>query len=891
VPRRAVLSEGQRAALIALPTEESFLVRHWTLSEDDLAIIVSRRRPHNRLGFAVQLCALRYPGRLLRPGELVPTASLAFVAEQIEVSPEALAEYATRGPTRYEQLDTLRNVFGFSTLTHPTRDALQEWLLPVALTTTGGAELARMLLDEFRRRGIIVPGISQVERMVARSLLDAERHVSDLLTATLSAEQKRLLDALLVPRDGTTLSGLSWLRQPARAPGRRSFAFILERLAVLRAIDLDPAMQDRVHPERLRRLHQEGYRLTAQHLQTLQPARRRAILVAIVLEVSVTLTDDAVLMFDKLIGRMFRREQNSEETALKRDRRTINGKIRLLARLGDALLAARNTGDDMAATVEATIGWDSLAREVDEARKLVRSDTIDPVAMAAAHHPVLRHVGPAFVASFTFGAVPACRSLASAVDLMRTVQSGRSRKLPADAPTGFVRRGWRHAVRKGEVDRRTWEFLVLVELRDRLRAGDMWIEGSRRYRAVEQQLIPAPVFAAMREAGPLPIPAQTSAETWLAERRTHLGTRLAQVREKARTDALDDVVLTAGKLRISPLKAITPEIAETALAPLYAHLPSIRITDLLAEVDRWTGFSDCFTHLRSGKVADDPRAILTAVLADATNLGHTRMAEACTLVTRRQLGWLSSWHLREDTYGHALARLVDRCAPHPARHALERVLRIRSVIQFGRSELSTRTSRAGDRSSQSAQGLRARRLLLHPCLGPLCPVPFEGHIGFRRRGRASAGRSAPSRSGPAHRGASRRRGRRLRSRLRAVPSAGLSVRAPCRAQRIPNIGARRLHLFDGMVPGPDIEPLVAARIDERLIAAHWDDVLRLATSIRTGTVSASIMLERLGSYPRANGLALALREIGRVERCTPHAPCSLSTGSRNRSSAAVPRAN
>jgi TnpA family transposase len=85
------------------------------------------------------------------------------------------------------------------------------------------------------------------------------------------------------------------------------------------------------------------------------------------------------------------------------------------------------------------------------------------------------------------------------------------------------------------------------------------------------------------------------------------------------------------------------------------------------------------------------------------------------------------------------------------------------------------------------------------------------------------------------------------------------------APRIPNIAARRLHLFDGIEPGIDIALLVADRIDEGLIAAHWD-VLRLGTSIHTGVVSASIMLERLDSYPRANGLALASREIGRVER-------------------------
>ena len=57
--------------------------------------------------------------------------------------------------------------------------------------------------------------------------------------------------------------------------------------------------------------------------------------------------------------------------------------------------------------------------------------------------------------------------------------------------------------------------------------------------------------------------------------------------------------------------------------------------------------------------------MLTAVLADATNLGLTRMAEACSLATRRQLTWIAGWHLREETYGRALG-LVDLCPPPPA---------------------------------------------------------------------------------------------------------------------------------------------------------------------------------------------------------------------------------
>jgi TnpA family transposase len=664
MPRRAVLSDEQRMALLALPDDETTLVQHWTLSEDDLAIIVRRRRPHNRLGFAIQLCALRYPGRLLRPGELIPDTPLAFVAEQLQIAPEVLADYATRGPTRYEQLDALREGFGFTQFSRPLRAALQEWLLPIALTTTSGAGLARSLLGECRRRRIIVPGISSVERMVAQALLDAERHVAEHLTRGLETGQRRLLDALLLPHAGTNLSGLGWVRQPPGKPGRKTFAVIIRRLALLRDIGIDPDIAAGIHPERLRRLCQEGARLTAQHVRTLQATRRRATLAATVLETIVTLTDDAVLMFDRLLGQMFRREQNGADTALKRDRRTINGKIRLLARLGDALLTAKVSGGDIGAAVEAVVGWDDLGREVDEARKLIRPDAVDPVTIAATNYPVLRQVGPLFIASFTFGAVPACHTLARAVAIMRDLHLGRLKKLPPDTPVAFIRQAWRRAIGPGIPDRRVYEFCVLVELRDRLRAGDMWVEGSRRYRAVEQQLIPSPVFATMRAAGPLPIPAPDTASAWLDERRTRLARRLAEVERKAETDALEDVQLSLGKLRISPLKAVTPDEADSALAPLYAHLPAIRITDLLAEVDRWTGFSQCFTHLQSGRVADEPRAILTAVLADATNLGHKRMAEACDLVTQRQLSWLASWHLREETYGRALARLVD--AQHTA---------------------------------------------------------------------------------------------------------------------------------------------------------------------------------------------------------------------------------
>jgi TnpA family transposase len=70
------------------------------------------------------------------------------------------------------------------------------------------------------------------------------------------------------------------------------------------------------------------------------------------------------------------------------------------------------------------------------------------------------------------------------------------------------------------------------------------------------------------------------------------------------------------------------------------------------------------------------------------------------------------------------------------------------------------------------------------------------------------------------------------------------------APRIPNFNDRRLYSFDPAAQAGTLAPFIGGRIDEGLILAYWDEILRLATSIRTGHVSASLMLKRLGSYPR-----------------------------------------
>src|SRR4051794_41888895 len=99
---RTILTDRQRAALFSLPADEAAHLRFYVLGEHDLGLIGRRRRPWNRLGFALQLCAFRYPGRLIQPGEAGPGTVLAFLGAQLGFTAEELAGDGPPRETRHE---------------------------------------------------------------------------------------------------------------------------------------------------------------------------------------------------------------------------------------------------------------------------------------------------------------------------------------------------------------------------------------------------------------------------------------------------------------------------------------------------------------------------------------------------------------------------------------------------------------------------------------------------------------------------------------------------------------------------------------------------------------------------------------------------------------------
>jgi len=299
MPRRSILSVAERDSLLALPDAEDELIRHYTFSEPDLSLIRQRRGDANRLGVAVQLCLLRYPGQGLLPDTAVPTSLLHWIGRRLRLDPTCWPQYAEREETRREHLLELRAYLGMKpfSLAH-YRQAVHA-TIELALQTDKGVVLASAILDSLRHRHIILPTLDVIERLCAEAITRANRRIYDALAEPLSEAHRRYLDDLLKRRDNSKTTRLAWLRQSPAKPNSRHMLEYIERLKAWQVLDLPFGIERLVHQNRLLKIAREGGQMTPADLAKFEPQRRYATLVALAIEGMATVTDEIIDLHDR----------------------------------------------------------------------------------------------------------------------------------------------------------------------------------------------------------------------------------------------------------------------------------------------------------------------------------------------------------------------------------------------------------------------------------------------------------------------------------------------------------------------------------------------------------------------------------------------------------------
>jgi TnpA family transposase len=853
------LTDTERERLRRFPSEVTpqDLGAYFTLSDRDRAQVQRQRGGPNRLGFALQLCTLRYLGFVPDPLRSAPPSVIAHLARQLGTDPESLAAYGDRPHTRTDHFQEVLAYLSF----HKARAAelrdLRAWLVARALEHDRPALLLQLACEKLRTDKVVRPGPTSLERLVVAAQQEARRETFRLVEPLLTGPGKARLDGLLVPdpaREGTTLA---WLRRAATSNSPKAILGCIEKIDFLRQAGVDRWSLDGLNPNRLKRLAQVARRSSGQALQRMPEERRYPTLVAFLHQSLADVTDEAIDLFDRCLAEAYARAGHDLEAFHHAAADTVHETARLFGELARVVLDPAVRDAQLRGAIYRKIPQEALRKAAEESARVVRPADDNGFDFLRKRYGHLRRFVPSFLATFLFRSNADPDPLLEAVDLLRRLRDRRGRTLPRTSPVGFVPAKWHRFVidDQGRIDRAYYELCTLSELRAALRAGDVWLGPSRRYADPETYLIPKDHWPALRGDVCRQLQAPEHGGSRLKQREDELKELLDRVDPLLGRDA--GVRVEGGDLIVTPLEAEErPESVVALEQRIDERLPHVELSELLVEVDRWTGFSGCFEHAGGAEPRSPElrRHLYASILAQGCNLGLTRMAQI-TDQSYDRLTWCTTWYIREETLRAAVTAVVNFQHRQPlSRHWGSGTLsssdgqrfpvsgKVRNATAlpryFGYGKGLTFYTWTSDQFSQ--YGTKVIPATVRDATYVLNEIlDNETELSILEHTTDTAGYTE-------------------------VVFALFDLLGLQFSPRIRDLGDQRLYRLERDRAYPNLGSRLKGCVRRDLIERRWDDLLRVAGSLKRGWVTASLLIGKLQSYRRKNALTRALQEYGRL---------------------------
>lgn len=845
------------------------LIRQAQISQEDLTEINQCRQPYTRLGFAYQLAFVRLSNRfpIQQPFE-VNEELITFVSLQLKIPAELIHVYTQRQPTISEHREQLLTYLRLQRLGEPELADLKQFLFDEACRLEQTSALLAKAVAFLQEHHILQPAEDTLRRLISQQREQAKQHIYQRISEALSPDCQKNLDSLVAVEE-SRLSPLQALKEVPKRAAPQAMLRLLEKLEQIEATGILAVDLAWLNNNYQRSLTRYVTWCSANRLRDLQATHRYAVLSCFLWQTYRDTIDYAVDMHDKLMTSIYAQAEKEIDEYTRQQRRSLRQSLYTLQQVSQVILDESVNDQDLRTALFTKVTRAELAVQLVTIEEWLTGKHSHIFHLVVKRFAYLRQFAPALLKQIQFHSEnEESASLLEAIQLLQQLNEEHKRKLPEDAPLDFMPKTIQAiVVADGEVSKAAWECALLNAVRDEIKAGNLYVQQSKRFGRFDDFFMPAPEWRARREAffkrAGLPVkPADV--KDYLTQR---LNQTYDQFLDQLPANTYAQIQDDRWQLSTDPgekLDTPTQERLDRLHQWLAEHLRTVKLPELLIEVDNDLRFTDFF--LPPAQQAVSPQSttrsteevclILAAIMAHGCNIGPYNMARLVEHISYEQIKRVTDWQLTEEGQRSALAKVVN---------ALSHL----DVTQYWG---------AGKTSSSDGQRFSYRQKVLQRTYShsfhdfaiefysfvadnyaPFYMVPIEctdrdaayvlDGLLYNESDLALEEHYTDTHG------------------YTEINFAAFAMLGRRFAPRIRNLPKQRIYCLDSTKDYQSLAPLLTPRdrtIHIDWIADQWDRMGHFYASLASGHVTASTALKRLVTYSGKNHFYRANRELGRV---------------------------
>jgi len=635
------------------------------LSDADMTVIDECRKPQTKLGLGYQLGFVRLFNQFPAQMPFEPIEDLVtYMSLQLDIAPGLIEQYKKRQQTISEHRIRIQEYLQLKPFHPEGVELLDNFLYKEALQIEPTDSLQVKATYFLRDNHILNPPEDTLRRTIYEQRKKASSYIFETINAQLSPALKERLDSLLQPGQ-QTISPFHQIKNVPQKPSESGMRLLSEKLSMIEqtgALTIDLKWLNNNYK---RHLSSYAINSDAQRLRRLTPMHRYASLICFLQIAYQDVIDYIFDMYAKALTGVYSKAETTVNNYNNAKRNVIRSCLTHHKKLCSELLAVADGSSDLA-TILTKFPSTNLQEQIEEVEVFLNGKYSNSLNIVADRFSYLRKLAKPLLEKLKFNvADTGNESLLVAMQLVLDLINGTRRSIPDDTKLDFLPKNIQKAViENGKINRRKYEASTYTAIRDHIKCGNLAILDSKRFGKLDNFFINTEQWEAMKEAfyqkSKLPRNSsdvaayfinrlQNAFDYFLEQEKNNAFAKIGKEGWILSTDAAE----TLSSEQKQKLEAITQWLS--------SHMRTIKLPDLLIEVDNDLHFTDPFfpATRRQRRTAEDICTVLTTIMAYGCNIGPHTMAQMIAGVSYSQIKYIFDWQITDEAQRSALADVVN----------------------------------------------------------------------------------------------------------------------------------------------------------------------------------------------------------------------------------------